>query len=279
MKTKLAFVALMALAAGASAKAPPPVTLEPIPGSSAKRVILTAKAAERLGIETGRVSQAPIVRKQMVGGLVIPAPGAEPKPDNAPNVASGANFASFATPSNKLAIQPVVAQPASAGATSPIESDAWVLVTLTLAEWTRLAKDKPARLLPLTTRAALPGEVLAQPSGLPPREDTKRSMLTVVYKVPGKAHGLALNKRVRVELELAGNEEVKTVVPYSAVYYDAKGAPWVYRNPAPLVFERHRIGIERIAGDLAVLKEGPPVGTAVVTVGASLLYGAEIFGK
>jgi hypothetical protein len=46
-----------------------------------------------------------------------------------------------------------------------------------------------------------------------------------------------------------------------------------------LTFERQRIGIERIVGDLAVLSEGPPVGTPVVTVGAALLYGAEIFKK
>ena len=69
------------------------------------------------------------------------------------------------------------------------------------------------------------------------------------------------------------------MVPYGAVYYDAKGAPWVYVNTAPLTFERRRIGVERIEGDVAVLSEGPPVGTPVVTVGAALLYGAEVFGK
>jgi hypothetical protein len=63
------------------------------------------------------------------------------------------------------------------------------------------------------------------------------------------------------------------------VYYDGKGAPWVYVNAKPLTFERQRIGVERVTGDLAVLSEGPPVGTSVVTVGAALLYGAEIFRK
>jgi hypothetical protein len=37
--------------------------------------------------------------------------------------------------------------------------------------------------------------------------------------------------------------------------------------------------VERVVGDLAVLSDGPPVGTPVVTVGAALLYGTEIFGK
>ena len=50
----------------------PAVRLESIPGSTAKRVILTAKAAERLGIETSKVGEEPIVRKEMVGGLSSP---------------------------------------------------------------------------------------------------------------------------------------------------------------------------------------------------------------
>src|SRR5207247_716181 len=92
----------------------------------------------------------------------------------------------------------------------------------------------------------------------------------------GSDPGLTPNTRMRVELQLAGDEEVRTVVPYGAVYYDAQGATWVYVNTAPRTFERQKIGIERVIGDLAVLSEGPPVKTAVVTVGAALLYGAEV---
>ena len=64
-------------------------------------------------------------------------------------------------------------------------------------------------------------------------------------------------------------------MPYSAVYYDAKGAPWVYVNTQPLTFERQRITVERVVGDMAVLSDGPPLGTPVVITGAPLLYGAE----
>jgi len=46
-----------------------------------------------------------------------------------------------------------------------------------------------------------------------------------------------------------------------------------------LTYQRQRIGVERIVGDLAVLSEGPAVGTPIVTVGAAMLYGAEIFKK
>jgi hypothetical protein len=53
----------------------------------------------------------------------------------------------------------------------------------------------------------------------------------------------------------------------------------VYVNTAPLTYVRQPVGIERIAGDLAILSAGPPVGATVVTVGAPLLYGSETLGK
>ena len=45
------------------------------------------------------------------------------------------------------------------------------------------------------------------------------------------------------------------------------------------MFERQRIEVEGIVGDLAMITDGPPVGTKVVTVGAPLLYGAEVIYK
>jgi hypothetical protein len=246
------------------------VKLETIPGSTAKRVILTAKAAERLGVETSKVREEPIVLKQMVSGLVT-APFA-PQPTAKP--ASSA----FAGVTVRAALT-TAPQPIAAPATAPIQGDAWVLVTLSRGEWDRLAKDKPARVLPLVTREKSVSELLALPSGVPPIEDAKRSMLTLYYVVSGKDHGLTLHKRMRVELQQSGSEERRKVVPYAAVYYDAKGGTWAYVNTAPLVFERRRIGVERIVGDVAILSDGPSVGTPVVVVGAPLLYGAEIFGK
>ena len=70
----------------------------------------------------------------------------------------------------------------------------------------------------------------------------------------------------------AGHRET---VPYSAVVYDTDGAAWAYINPEPLTYVRHRLVIDRITGDTAVLSAGPRAGTPVVTVGASELFGAE----
>lgn len=67
----------------------------------------------------------------------------------------------------------------------------------------------------------------------------------------------------------------RKLIPYSAVVYGLKGETWAYTNPKPLTFMRQLITIDRIDGDTAVLVEGPPTGTAVVTVGVAELYGAD----
>lgn len=269
----------------------PVVKLESVAGSNIPRVILSAKAAERLGIATGKVGEESVVRKQMVSGLIIPP--MDKQPESKPG---GGGFGGFgqsgaapapATPTNpdsgpaNLAKVSAVAAatPAALQAALPASGEVWVLVTLSPAESERLAADKPARLLSLATRDKLGTDVLARPSGMQPFEDVKRSMLSLYYVLPGKDHGLAVNTRVRVELQLSGSDEKQKVVPYSSVYYDAKGNAWVYVNGTPLTYQRQRITVERVVGDLALLSEGPDVGTSVVTVGAALLFGAEIFKK
>jgi hypothetical protein len=269
----LAPAALLAAVTGSGAVGKSPeVTLENIAGSPVPRVILSAKAAERLGIETGRVGEQVVARRQMVSGVIIPP--IENLPSQRPAGGGFGGFGGFGQAAAAPAPKPVAARaiPFAAGGV-------WVHLTLSPGEWDRLAKGKSARLLPLATRDKLAKEVLARPTGIEPIEDMKRSMLAVYYVVPGKDHGLTLNDRMRVELQLTGSTEKQKVVPYGAVYYDAKGAPWVYVSGTPLTYQRQRIGVERIVGDLAVLSEGPPVGTPVVTVGAALLYGAEIFKK
>lgn len=69
--------------------------------------------------------------------------------------------------------------------------------------------------------------------------------------------------------------KLRKVVPYAAVFYDLNGAIWAYTNPEPLTFVRARISVDYIDGDMAVLSDGPPSGTEVVTVGSSELYGTE----
>ena len=68
----------------------------------------------------------------------------------------------------------------------------------------------------------------------------------------------------------------RKVLPYAAVVYDRKGLPWTITNPAPLTYLREKIVVHYIDGDTAVLADGPPLGTVVVTVGAPEIYGAEL---
>jgi hypothetical protein len=67
----------------------------------------------------------------------------------------------------------------------------------------------------------------------------------------------------------------RTIVPYSAIVYETDGATWVYTSTDDLSFVREQIAVEEIEGDRAVLSEGPPAGTEVVTVGVAELFGAE----
>ncbi|HTK64381.1 MAG TPA: hypothetical protein VL595_18465 [Pseudonocardia sp.] len=66
-----------------------------------------------------------------------------------------------------------------------------------------------------------------------------------------------------------------TVVPYSAVIYDANGAPFVYTVPQPNTFVRSPVTVTDVGGDLATINTVLPVGTQVVTVGVSELLGTE----
>ena len=64
-------------------------------------------------------------------------------------------------------------------------------------------------------------------------------------------------------------------VPYDAVLYDQHGKTWTYTSPAERVFVRAAITVDAIANGQAILSAGPPIGTAVVTVGTAELWGVE----
>ena len=87
-------------------------------------------------------------------------------------------------------------------------------------------------------------------------------------------------KRLDIQQVLVRDAQVRgtlrRVIPYAAVLYDPDGATWAFTNPEPLLFVHQAIKVDYIEGGLAVLLEGPPSGTAVVTVGAAELFGAEI---
>ena len=66
------------------------------------------------------------------------------------------------------------------------------------------------------------------------------------------------------------------VVPYAALIYDAQGTTYVYTSQKRLTFLRRKVEVDRVEGDRALLRKGPPAGTPVVTVGAAEVYGTEL---
>jgi hypothetical protein len=85
--------------------------------------------------------------------------------------------------------------------------------------------------------------------------------------------------RIGLRTEIVRDADVKgaqrKVAPYASVVYLAKGDTYAYSSPAPHEFLRVPLTIDFIEGDLAVLTDGPPTGTAVATVGVPELLGTE----
>jgi hypothetical protein len=74
--------------------------------------------------------------------------------------------------------------------------------------------------------------------------------------------------------------DASVVIPYAALLYDAQGKTWVYANTAPRVYERQAVTVAKVEAGAVTASAGPAVGTAVVTVAAAELFGAEfVTGK
>jgi hypothetical protein len=110
----------------------------------------------------------------------------------------------------------------------------------------------------------------AEPATVEHVEGSDVSRLTLTAKA---AERLGIRTKPVLSGRLAGAS--RSVIPYSALLYDANGDTWVYTNPEPLTYVRERVTVDRIQGDQAVLSDGPPEGTVVVAVGVAELYGTE----
>jgi len=129
--------------------------------------------------------------------------------------------------------------------------------------------------LPLTACKQTSETAAATEEGGPAKvEHLKGAEPTRVTLTEEAAKRLDIQTAAIRDMEIAGAQ--RKVIPYAAVLYDTQGNTWTYSNPEPLVFVRHKITVDRIEGEMAVLADGPAAGTAVVTVGAQELYGSEL---
>jgi len=219
-----------------------PAKVEPIEGSDLKRVVLTESAASRLDIQTTAVREEQVARTRTVGGEVVALPGA-----NA----------------------------AAPGAV-------WVQVRLNQSDLNQVDRRQPAFVRPLDDENdgedaddGLEAEADEPPEGVDDIEDSDAGAGALYYVLSNNLQGMVPGQHVWVKLSLLDSGTSRKIVPYAAVIYDVNGGTWVYTSPEPLVFIRQSITIDYIEGDLALLTQGPPAGTQVVTVGGALLLGAE----
>lgn len=168
--------------------------------------------------------------------------------------------------------QRVGGQLVSAGALSLPDAGVVAQISLSASELERIDQSQPVRVLPLSGDAtnAVTAQ-LAQVSSA----SASNARQSLYYTLDSQSVSLTEGQRIYAELTLLGSGQQRLVVPYAAVIYDTTGQAWVYTNPEPLVFVREPITVDYIEGNRAILNEGPAVGTAVVTVGGSLLFGAE----
>lgn len=215
-----------------------PAQVDLIAGTTLHRVTLTERAAARIGIQTGTVSDREIERSHRIAGEVLAPPYPEallPFLSAEGNSAATLIQASQALDSAGLALGHIatVRQTGKAGAT---EYHAARLIAVIAAD----APDQPDELF---------------------------------FAVDGAGLGLDARRQVLVAFTLT--EAQRMTIPSTALFYDAGGAAWVFVNPEPLVYMRHAVAVDFVQQDWAVLTDGPPAGTAVVTRGAMLLLGTE----
>lgn len=215
-----------------------PAKVEKIACSKFKGVILTEKAVERTGIETATVREGTFTRKLLVDGMVM---------------------STAATAAAKL--------------TDGTNGGLLVSVPVSPSELQSVAAGEPARILPLI-RGDKKTWVTAKPIDKMPT-NADQPGVNLHYVVTGAGHSLVPGQRVSVELARTGAGKPQKIVPYSSVLYDVCGKTWVYTNPKPLVYVRYAITVDFIEGDIAVLNDGPAVGTKIVSVGVPELFGAE----
>lgn len=81
--------------------------------------------------------------------------------------------------------------------------------------------------------------------------------------------------RVGLRTALVRPDAGMLVVPSEAIIYNPNGQALVYTATSPLTFVRAPVTVTRSDARDTWVSSGPPAGTAVVTTGASEVYGAE----
>jgi len=109
----------------------------------------------------------------------------------------------------------------------------------------------------------------------PPSADPLSASVDEYFELEQGAR-LRPGQRVDVSIPLRSRSAApRLAVPLGALVYDLNGGTWVYVKAGEHVYVRHRVALDGIVGQWAVLARGPEPGTQVVTTGAAELFGTE----
>jgi hypothetical protein len=78
-----------------------------------------------------------------------------------------------------------------------------------------------------------------------------------------------------VETTAVSRAGKRKVVPHAALIYNPDGDSFVYTKPKAQTYVRAPVKVVRVEGDEAVLSDGPPAATTIVTTGAAELLATE----
>ena len=239
-----------------------PAKVEKIPGSDLSKVVLTPKAAERIAIKMGVVTEEPIRRWLLVPGEVeASATSSEARTATPAGTASNPPLAA------PLRVRvPLVEDPNHA-------TEQGVLVQSLQADDDDVddaAKETTAVIISSDGEGMTPLQAKLVEGG--PTE----AKMQYYEVINGGDHTLRPGQHVQVRIPHPDNGKPQKVIPYSAVIYSPNGRAWTYTSTEPFAFVRHPIEIDYIDGDRVILKEGPATGSPVVTVGTAELWGVEI---
>jgi hypothetical protein len=116
-----------------------------------------------------------------------------------------------------------------------------------------------------------PALISAKPVQGPPLSDASSASRLLRS---GIAPGPRIGQKLAVSLTKK-TAEAGLAVPVAAILYDISGGTWVYRRSAPQSYERVRVEVSHIVGDLAVVRRGVRAGDEVVVAGAAELFCTE----
>jgi RND family efflux transporter MFP subunit len=152
-------------------------------------------------------------------------------------------------------------------------SHVWIRVPIYVGQQSEIVIDAEAHILGLEGDADVSGRVAASVAA-PPSADPLAATADLFYELDNAGGEFRPGERVGVSLLLQGEAESLTI-PNAAVLYDIYGGTWVYTELEDNRYQRARVVVDYTAGDIAVLSNGPEIGTAIVVDGAAELFGTE----